>query len=331
MSNNILLTGGLGYIGSNIAVKLLESNYNVYIIDNLSNSTIERLDIIEKISNKKVNFMNIDMNDMESLDYYFADNKIDIVIHLAGYKSVGCSIKEPLLYYSNNINSTINLLNVMIKYKCYNLIFSSSATVYGDQESPFDENMKTGLNLTNPYGKTKYMIEEILKDTYNANKNFNIVILRYFNPIGMDKSKLLFDNPNGIPNNLFPYILKVYKKELCILNIFGSDYNTKDGTCIRDFIHIQDLADGHISSIVYITNNMNNKQGSLDIFNLGTGKHVSVLDIVLAFEKVNNISIPYKFTNRRDGDIDIVIADVSKAYNILNWKTKFDLEDMVTM
>jgi UDP-glucose 4-epimerase len=325
MNNNILLTGGLGYIGSNIAVKLLESNYNVYIIDNLSNSTIDRLDTIEKISNKKVNFMNIDMNDMETLDYYFNDNNIDIVIHLAGYKSVGCSVKDPLLYYSNNINITLNLLTVMQKYKCFKLIFSSSATVYGNMKSPVNEMMITGINLTNPYGKTKYMIEEILKDMYISNKNFNIVILRYFNPIGMDKSRLLYDNPNGVPNNLFPYIFKVYKKELDKLNIFGSDYNTKDGTCIRDFIHIQDLADGHISSIDFLLRNNN----GIEIFNLGTGNQVSVLDVVCTFEKVNNVKILYKITNRREGDVDITYADSTKANNILNWKPKFSLEDMV--
>lgn len=327
MSHNVLLTGGLGYIGSNIAVKLLEKNYNVCIIDNLSNTSIDRLDKIEKISNKKVQFANIDMNNIEDLDNFFSHNNINMVIHLAGYKSVGESVAEPLLYYSNNINITINLLNVMKKYNCMNLIFSSSATVYGNNIAPFNENMTTGINMTNPYGKTKYFIEEILKDFSHVCKKMNIIILRYFNPIGSDMSKLLCDDPNGIPNNLFPYILKVHKKEFCVLNIFGSDYNTKDGTCIRDFIHVQDIADGHISSLEYL----NNKSNVFDIFNLGTGKPISVLDIICAFEKVNNTKIPYRFVEKRSGDIDISFADVSKSNTMLGWYAKLGLDDMVLL
>lgn len=322
----ILLTGGLGYIGSNIAIKLLNNNYNIIIIDNLSNSNIERLNIIEKLSNKTIPFYNYDMNDIYLVDSVFKKHDIDVVIHLAGLKAVNESIKNPLIYYSNNINITINLLQTMKKYKCYNIIFSSSATVYGNQPIPFVEEMLTGINLTNPYGKTKYIIEEMLKDIYQSNKNFNIIILRYFNPLGSDESGLLYDDPNGIPNNLFPYILKVHNKILPILNVFGNDYNTKDGTCIRDFIHVIDLAIGHVKAVDYILKNK-----SFEIFNLGTGNPTTVLDVITTFEQINNTKLNYKIVGRREGDVMAFYADNTKANKLLDWQCKYTLQDMVKL
>ena len=323
---NILLTGGLGYIGSNIAIQLLNNNYNIIIIDNLSNSNIERLKILEKLSNKTIPFYNYDMNNIDLIDNVFKHHNINVVIHLAGLKAVAESVKNPLLYYSNNINITINLLQIMEKYNCYNIIFSSSATVYGDQYSPFVEEMVTGINLTNPYGKTKYMIEEILKDLYQSNNKFNVIILRYFNPLGSDESGLLFDDPNGIPNNLFPYILKVHNKTLPILNVFGNDYDTKDGTCIRDFIHVIDLAIGHVKAVEYILKNK-----SLEIFNLGTGNPTTVLDVITTFEQVNNTSLNYKIVDRREGDIMASYSDNTKANKLLDWHCKYTLKDMVKL
>jgi UDP-glucose 4-epimerase len=324
---DILLTGGLGYIGSNICVLLLKehSDKNIIIIDNLVNSSIERIKYIEKITNKKVTFYNVDLVNKNELKEVFKNHNIDVVIHLAGLKAVNESIQKPLLYYENNIQSTINLLNTMIEFNCKNIIFSSSATVYGMHKSPFYETTPKGKILS-PYGKTKDMIEEILEDTAKAN-NIKVVILRYFNPIGSDDSGLLCDDPNGIPNNLYPYILKVYNNKLSVLNIFGNDYDTPDGTCVRDFIHVVDLAYGHIKTIEYILSTNKN----IDIFNLGTGKGISVLELITAFEKVNNVKINYKFANRRDGDIDISIANVSKAQNILNWTAKKDLYSMVKL
>jgi UDP-glucose 4-epimerase len=326
MKITVLITGGLGYIGSNICLRLLKNEkYNVIIVDNLSNSNINRLQILEKLVKKKILFFKYNINDVVSIEKIFEQNEIDIVIHLANFKAVNESINYPLEYYSNNVVGTINLLRLMEKYHCNKIIFSSSATVYGNDKSPpFKEDMITNINLSNPYAKSKLIIEEILKDVCKSNKNFNVIILRYFNPIGSDSSGVLYDDPNGIPQNLFPYILKVYKNLLPELFIFGTDYNTKDGTCIRDFIHINDLADGHIAAINYILNN-----SGIEIFNLGTGKGSSILELLETFERVNNIKLKIKIVNRRDGDIASAYADVTKANKILGWKAEYDLEKMV--
>lgn len=324
---NILLTGGLGYIGSHIAVEILKNiDYNVIIIDNLCNSTLDKLTNIQTISKRNVLFYHYDMINIELIDKVFSENKIDSVIHLAGLKSVGESCSYPHKYYNTNINITLNLLEIMNKYEVYNLIFSSSATVYGSLNAPFIETMQTGIDITNPYGKTKYMIEEILKDYYKSNSKWQIVLLRYFNPIGSHESGLLEENPNGIPNNLFPYILKVYKKELEQLSIFGKDYNTPDGTCLRDYIHVIDLATGHIKALEYLLLNSIN---TVEIFNLGTGKPHSVFEIINAFEKINKTIINKKIVERRKGDIELSYANSERAKKILRWNPIYNLNDMV--
>ena len=319
---NILLTGGLGYIGSHTAVELLAKNYNVTIIDNLSNSKEEVLTKIENITGKKAKFYKGDVRNKRLLKKIFTENKIDIVIHFAGLKAVGESVEKPVEYYDNNLISTISLLEVMKEVNCKNLVFSSSATVYGKPEKlPIKEDAK--LETSNPYGTTKLMIEMILKDLYKSDNSWNIIILRYFNPIGSHKSGLIGEDPNGIPNNLMPYIVRVANKKYDHLSIFGNDYDTKDGTGVRDYIHVVDLALGHIKACEYI-----NKKPGLEIFNLGTGKGYSVLDIVETFKKVNKIDVPYEITKRRPGDIDACYADPTKAKKLLKWEAKKDLNDM---
>ena len=322
-----LITGGLGFIGSHCCNLLLENDKNIIIIDNLSNSNIDVLEKIKKINTKKhldILFFNYDIKEEKAMNSLFLKYKIDNVIHLAGLKAVAESIKKPLSYYENNINGTLNLLKIMEKHNCKKLIFSSSATVYGDQKYPVDETNETGKNITNPYGKTKYVIEEILKDLYNSDKTWSIIILRYFNPVGAHTSGLLGENPKDIPNNLFPFILKTAIGEYDILRIFGSDYNTKDGTCIRDFIHVEDLALGHVRALEYFENNSN----LFEIFNLGTGKGYSVKEMVDTFERVNELIINKEFVERRDGDLPIVVANVDKANKILKWKAEKTLEDI---
>jgi UDP-glucose 4-epimerase len=321
MSLTILVTGGLGYIGSHTVVKLLENNYTVIIIDNLYNSYIETLDNLKFITNKNIIFYNLDITNFLELNKIFSKHKIDVVIHFAGLKSVADSISEPLLYYNNNITGTLNLLTAMQFNSCKKIIFSSSATVYGTQEYPVTEDAKTGENITNPYGKTKYMIEEILKDIYNSDNSWSIILLRYFNPIGSHNSGLLTENPKDKPNNLFPHILNAYKNN-AVLKIFGNDYNTPDGTCIRDFIHVEDLANGHIKAINKINEN------KLLIYNLGTGKGTSVLELVNIFNKVNNCEIKYEFTNRRQGDLPFIYAITDKAKEELDFVCEKTLEDM---
>ena len=320
----ILVTGGTGYIGSHTCVELLENGYEVIIVDNLSNSKKEVVESIEKISGKKVKFYEADVCDKKSLRRIFKKNdKIDAVIHFAGLKAVGESVLKPILYYENNLISTLSLLDVMKEYNCYNLVFSSSATVYGNPKTlPLTEECEVGAT-TNPYGTTKYMIERILNDVAFANKDFSIAILRYFNPIGAHTSGLIGENPNGIPNNLMPYIIKVATGELPYLNVFGNDYDTKDGTGVRDYIHVVDLAKGHIKALENIV-----QSNGVKTYNLGTGVGYSVLDLVNTFEKVNNVKINYKIAERRPGDIDKCYADVSKALNELNFKATKDIEDM---
>lgn len=319
----ILVTGGTGYIGSHTAVELLNSNYEIIIVDNLSNSKIEVVDKIKQITGKDFKFYQIDLRDKDKLSNIFKENKIDAVIHFAGLKAVGESVKKPLLYYRNNLDSTLTLCEVMNEYNVKKLVFSSSATVYGSQKVlPIKET--ASLSTTNPYGSTKLFIEYILDDIYKSDNEWSIIKLRYFNPVGAHVSGIIGEDPNGIPNNLMPYISKVATKELPYLNIFGNDYNTKDGTGVRDYIHVVDLAKGHLKALEYINNN----KGSIAV-NLGTGVGYSVLDIVKSYEKVNNIEIPYKIVDRRDGDIEECYADPSKAYELLNWKTEKTLDDMV--
>ena len=321
----ILVTGGTGYIGSHTCVELLNMGYEVVIVDNLCNSKIDAVDNIKKITSKDVTFYEEDVCDKEALVRIFSENKIDAVIHFAGLKAVGESVKMPLRYYRNNLDSTLTLCEVMEEFNCYNLIFSSSATVYGNPEVlPITEDTKTG-GTTNPYGSSKLFIEGILKDLYVSNSNWSITLLRYFNPVGAHESGLLGEDPNGIPNNLMPYIVKVACKELECLSIFGDDYDTKDGTGVRDYIHVIDLALGHVKAL----ESMKNKKG-VSIYNLGTGNGYSVLEMVNTFMDINKVDVPYKIVGRRDGDIAACYADPSKAYKELNWKATKALDDMVS-
>ena len=319
----VLVTGGLGYIGSHTVVELLDSGNDVVIIDNLSNSSIEVLDSIKEITNKDIVFYEGDVCDLDLLEKIFSDNNIDAVMHFAGYKAVGESVKKPIMYYENNILSTLHLCQKMIEHECFKFIFSSSATVYGDPEVlPITEECKVG-GTTNPYGTTKLMIEKILSDINIANPKFTVMVLRYFNPIGAHKSGLIGEKPNGIPNNLMPYIVRVANKELEILSVFGNDYDTPDGTGVRDYIHVVDLAKGHIAAL-----NKAEKEEGVFYYNLGTGNGYSVLDIVNTFIKVNKVDVPYKIVDRRPGDIASCYADSSEAFKELGWKAELGLEDM---
>lgn len=320
----ILLTGGLGYIGSHTAVELIQNGYEVVIVDNLSNSKIEVLNKIELITGKLPKFYQKDVCDQHALQEIFEENKdIEAVIHFAGFKAVGESCLEPLKYYKNNIGSTLSLLNVMEKYNCKNFIYSSSATVYAVSEiMPLYED--SPLGASNPYGRTKLFNEEILKDYQTAHPDFNVIILRYFNPIGAHESGLIGEDPNEIPNNLMPYICKVAVGEFDHLKIFGNDYNTKDGTGVRDYIHVVDLAIGHVKALEKLTDG----DVGLKIYNLGTGVGYSVLDIVNTFNKVNGNLVKYEFVSRRPGDIAICYASPKKAENELGFKATRNLEDM---
>lgn len=317
----ILVTGGTGYIGSHTAVELIERGYEVIIADNLSNSSEAVLDKIKEITGVRPKFYLVDLTEKEPTEKIFDENKIEAVIHFAGLKAVGESWQKPALYYRNNITSSVVLAEVMAEHGCKKLIFSSSATVYGEPKSvPISEDFP--LSTTNPYGTTKLMIEKIYTDLATSDKEWNITLLRYFNPIGAHKSGLIGENPNGIPNNLMPYIVKVAAGELYQLSVFGNDYPTPDGTGVRDYIHVTDLALGHVASIEKMT------EPGVHIFNLGTGKGYSVLEIVNAFEKVNGVKVPYVITDRRPGDIPMCYANPDKAKNELGWETKLGLEDM---
>ena len=320
----ILVTGGCGYIGSHTVVELLNSGYEVVIIDDFSNSKPEVLEKIKKITNKTFDFYEGNVKNKVILEEIFNTHKIDAVIHFAGFKVVGESVSRPLDYYSNNLISTLSLCDVMKKNGVKNLVFSSSAAVYGNaKELPIKESAPVVSALT-PYGETKIMIERILNDLYISDNSWNIAILRYFNPIGAHTSGLIGDDLNGIPNGLMPYINKVVMGELKSLSIFGGDYGTIDGSGIRDFIHVVDLANGHIKALEWTFNN-----NGIDAFNLGTGKGCSVLQLVETFKRVNNIDIPYKIVDRRVGDIAISYADVGHARDILKWESKYNIEDMV--
>ena len=320
----VLVTGGTGYIGSHTCVELLNEGHEVIIIDNLVNSKEDVIDKIETITGKKVKFYKDDCCDKDALRRIFKENDhIDAVLHFAGLKAVGESVKLPIRYYENNLGSTLSLVTVMQEFDCNNIVFSSSATVYGEQkELPYNENMSVG-GTTNPYGTTKYFIERILKDVCVANDKFSVALLRYFNPIGAHSSGLIGENPNGIPNNLMPYILKVATHELPVLNIFGNDYDTKDGTGVRDYIHVVDLAKGHIKALDKICSTT-----GVVTYNLGTGHGYSVLDLVNTFERVNNVKINYQITDRRPGDIASCYSDPTLAEKELNWKAEKGIEDM---
>lgn len=321
---NILLTGGIGYIGSHTIVELLrDDNNSVVVIDNLINSRKEVKDIVEKITGKNINFYEGDLVNFEDIDKVFKNEKIDAVIHFASLKAVGESVEKPLEYYNNNIIGTLNLLTSMRNHNVKKFIFSSSATVYGDSEIvPVHEGLQAGF-ATNPYGRCKAMIEDILRDLYVSDNSWDIVLLRYFNPVGAHESGLIGELPNGIPNNLMPYVSKVADGELDYVRVFGNDYNTPDGTGVRDYIHVVDLARGHVSAMKKL------KDGSgVSVYNLGTGQGYSVLDIIKAFSKASGKQIPYKIVDRRSGDIAISFADPSKAEKELGWKAEKNLEDM---
>lgn len=320
----ILLPGGAGYIGSHTAVELLKQGKDVVIIDNFSNSNKKALDAIKELTGKDFKFYEIDYMDREKLEKVFEENEIESVINFAGYKAVGESVKEPLKYYYNNVSGAIVLLQTMAKYGVKKFVFSSSATIYGEQESPKYVETMERKTASSPYGTTKIMIEQILEDMYKADNTWKISILRYFNPVGAHESGLLGENPNGIPNNLMPFVQKVAIGELKELTIFGNDYNTPDGTCRRDYLHVVDLAIGHIKAL----EKLDNSDNGVYVYNLGTGTPVSVLEIVTTFMKVNNIDVPYKFGARRAGDLDEFYADPTKAENELGWKAERNIEDM---
>lgn len=319
---SVLVTGGVGYIGSHTTIELIQEDKNVIIVDNLSNSNAIVLDRIEDITGVKPKFYELDVQNREKLEVVFKENNIDSVIHFAASKAVGESIEKPLEYYSNNIKNTLVLLETMRKYNVKNFVFSSSATVYGDpQTCPIVEDFP--LSATNPYGQTKLMIENMLRDICKADKSLNVAILRYFNPVGAHKSGKIGEEPNGIPNNLMPYITKVAIGQLKELSVFGDDYNTPDGTGVRDYIHVVDLALGHIKALY----KLESKPG-LVTYNLGTGKGYSVLEMVKAFSKVSGRYIAYKIAPRRPGDIAMCYADASKAKKELGWEAKYNLDEM---
>ncbi len=320
----VLVTGGNGYIGSHTVISLFENNYDVVIADNLANSKMEVQNRLEKITGKRFKFYNVDCCDIEALRKVFEENKIDSVIHFAGLKAVGESVRKPLEYYSNNINSMLSVCKLMTEFDVNNLVFSSSATVYGESEDvPFTEESPLGV-CTNPYGWTKWMLEQILRDYAKANPGKKICLLRYFNPVGAHESGLIGEDPKGIPNNLFPYISKVAAGTLEKLTIHGDDYDTPDGTCLRDYIHVCDLAQGHVKALQYIDNN----DAGVNIFNLGTGKGTSVKEAVAAFEKACGHEIPHVIGPRRAGDLPVCYASTSKAEQLLGFKASRDINDM---
>ena len=321
--STILVTGGAGFIGSHTCVELLESGYDVVVIDNLSNACEESLKRVEKITGKTLKFYKGDIADKELMDKILTENDIYAVIHFAGLKAVGESVQKPLEYYTNNISGTLAMCDVMRKHGVKNIIFSSSATVYGDPaEIPITEKCPKG-QCTNPYGWTKSMLEQILTDIQFADKEWNVILLRYFNPIGAHKSGLIGEDPNGIPNNLMPYITKVATGELPRVNVFGNDYPTPDGTGVRDYIHVMDLATGHVNATDKIKENPGVK-----VYNLGTGKGYSVLDVIKNFSEASGIDIPYVITDRRPGDIAECYSDATLAKEELGWEAKYDIKEM---
>lgn len=322
MKDKILVTGGTGYIGSHTVVELLEAGYDVEILDNLYNSKLSVLDQIEKLTGKNPKFYDVDLRDAQNLERIFVDGGYSAVIHFAGLKAVGESVEKPLEYYDNNVCGTVNLLRCMQKHQVKRLIFSSSATVYGDQTPPFDESLPTGNGISNPYGRTKWMIEEIIKDLAAADPEFSATILRYFNPVGAHPSGLIGENPKDKPNNLMPIIMKVATAEFPELAIYGDDYDTADGSCVRDYIHVVDLARGHLAALEHM-------QPGIEIYNLGSGRGTSVLEMIAAFEKANGKKLPHKIVGRRAGDLATIYANPSKAKSELDWETKLTIDDMM--
>ncbi len=318
---NILVTGGAGYIGSHICVKLLESGYGVIVMDNLSNSSMKALERVEQITGKKIEFYEADIREKNAFDKIFAQHDIYGVIHMAGLKAVGESVKQPLDYFDNNITGTIVLLEAMKEHGVKRMIFSSSATVYGTQQNmPLTEDMPTGV--TSPYGRTKLVIEEMLQDLYASDPQWSVLLLRYFNPVGAHKSGMIGENPNGVPNNLMPYITQTAIGKRERLSVYGGDYDTPDGTCLRDYIHVMDLAGGHVVAIEKLSKN------GLFIYNLGTEKPTSVLGMVKAFERANGLTVDYKIVPRREGDVPVCYADATRAKEELGWTAQYDIEDM---
>ena len=323
MNKTILVTGGAGYIGSHTIIELYAAGYDVVVVDNLCNSSEESLKRVAAITGREVPFYNVDIRDRKGLDRVLECHKIDACIHFAGLKAVGESVAKPYEYYENNIGGTLVLIDALRSHSCKNIIFSSSATVYGNPaEIPITEKCPKG-HCTNPYGQTKSMLEEIFIDIQKVDPEWNIVLLRYFNPIGAHKSGLIGEDPNGIPNNLMPYITQVAVGKRAELGVFGNDYDTPDGTGVRDYIHVVDLAAGHVKALQAISNNC-----GLAIYNLGTGHGYSVLDVVKAFEKANGVNVPYSIKPRRPGDIATCYSDPAKAEKELGWKAQFGIEDM---
>lgn len=322
---SILVTGGAGYIGSHTVVELLNKGEDIVIVDNFANSKPEVLDKIKKITGKDFKFYEVDILDEESLSKVFEENDIESVVHFAGLKAVGESVVKPIEYYHNNVTGTLILLKLMKKYNCKKIVFSSSATVYGDPGTPkYIEEFGRG-KTTNPYGSTKAVIEQILEDLYVSDNSWDIAILRYFNPVGAHKSGLIGEDPQGIPNNLMPFIMKVANKEIDHLNIFGNDYEgTKDGTGARDYLHVVDLAIGHVKAL----EKLNIEKKGVFIYNLGTGTAYTVLEIVETFKRVNNVNVPYEIAPRRNGDLAIYYADPTKAKNELGWVAEKGIEEM---
>lgn len=318
----ILVTGGAGYIGSHTCVELLDSGYDVVVVDNYYNSVPAVLDRVEKITGKTLRRYDCDIRNSSGLEKVFSENKIDAVIHFAGLKAVGESTKLPLLYYENNISGSVVLFEVMEKYDCKKIVFSSSATVYGNNPIPYKEDMITG-DVSSPYGRTKHFIEQILGDIYKSDNGWSISLLRYFNPIGAHESGLIGEDPNGIPNNLMPYISRVAIGKLPQLTVFGGDYDTKDGTCIRDYIHVVDLAKAHLCAVAKILDTT-----GIEAYNIGNGVGYSVLDIIRAFEKASGKKLNYVIGDRREGDLPAFYADATKANKELNWHAEYDIEKM---
>ena len=320
---NILVTGGAGFIGSHTLIELIEAGHSPVVVDNLSNSSPKAIERVEKIVGKTIPFYNVDIRDREGMEKVFAENAFDCCIHFAGLKAVGESVQKPWEYYENNIGGTLVLVDVMRKHGLKNIIFSSSATVYGAPETmPITEDCPKGT-VTNPYGQTKSMLEQVLTDIQKADPDWNVVLLRYFNPIGAHKSGTIGEDPNGIPNNLMPYITQVAVGKLQQLGVFGNDYPTHDGTGVRDYIHVVDLAKGHVCALSAIE-----KECGLAIYNLGTGQGYSVLDLVKAFEKATGVKVPYAIKPRRSGDVAECWSDPSKAAKELGWKAQYGIEDM---
>ncbi len=317
---NILVTGGTGYIGSHTLIALYEAGHTAVVVDNLINSSRESLRRVEALVDATIPFVEADLRDSTALDAVFSEHQIDGVIHFAGLKAVGESVEKPLEYYDNNIGGMLALLEVMRAHNVQRIIFSSSATVYGDAPVPYVETSQTGVGVTNPYGQTKVMIEQILRDTSVSNPDFQCIALRYFNPIGAHPSGQIGEDPQGIPNNLMPYITQTAIGRREHLSIFGNDYDTPDGTCIRDYIHVVDLARGHVAALEHL-------QTGFDAINLGSGKGVSVLELVNAFISATGVDVPHIFAPRRDGDLPAFYANAAKAEQLLNWKTEKSIED----